>query len=127
MLFSPPASTLEAGLRVFLASVWIFHGLYSKVLDRIPRHRLIVARVLGERFSAAAKLIGGLEIAMGLWILSGIQPIVCASAQTVSLVSMNVLEIWLARDLLISPLGMAVLNAGFLALGWWWALAGARG
>jgi hypothetical protein len=47
----------------------------------------------------------------------------CAAVQTAALVSMNVLEIMLAADLLLSAVGMLVLNAGFIASVWWWATA----
>ncbi len=108
---------------VLIGSVWVFHGLYSKILDRIPRHRLIVARVLGERFARpATKLIGGGEILLGVWVFTGWQPLVCAAVQTAGLVAMNVFEILLAGDLLISAAGMVILNLGFLALVWRWAL-----
>jgi hypothetical protein len=47
----------------------------------------------------------------------------CAAAQTLALVSMNVIEIALAADLLISAVGMLALNAGFLTVIWYWATA----
>ncbi len=110
--------------QILVGSVWIFHGLYSKLLRGIPRHRAIVARVLGERYAdAATKLIGVGEIAIGLWVFSGWQRLPCAALQTVALVSMNVLEIALAADLLISAVGMVALNAGFLSVIWHWATA----
>ena len=42
--------------------------------------------------------------------------------QTAAIVAMNSLEIFLARELLISALGMVILNLGFLSLVWHWAL-----
>jgi DoxX-like family len=108
--------------QVAIGSVWIFHGLYSKLLRRIPRHRAIVARVFGERHAdLATNLIGIGEICLGLWAFTGWQRVACATVQTVALLSMNALEIVLAADLLISALGMLALNAGFVALIWSWA------
>ncbi|MEK0450125.1 MAG: hypothetical protein RL088_2393 [Verrucomicrobiota bacterium] len=108
-----------------IASVWVFHGLYSKILNRIPRHREIVSRVLGERFAGpATKIIGAMEVLMGLWILSGFERTLCAGVQTVGLFVMNALEIRFARDVLISPIGMVVLNLGFVCVIWAWALCG---
>lgn len=111
-------------VQVVIGAVWIFHGLYSKVLRGIPRHRAIVARVLGERYAdVATTLIGVGEIVLGIWVWSAWQPVACATVQTCALVSMNVLEIRRAKDLLISAAGMLVLNAGFLTAVWFWATA----
>ncbi|WP_367872917.1 DoxX-like family protein [Luteolibacter sp. Populi] len=100
--------------------MWVFHGLYSKLLGGIPRHRMIVARVLGEDLAAAATAgVGILEILLGLWVFSHRFPRSCAAVQTLAIVAMNALEISRAPDLLISAPGMVALNAGFLALGWY--------
>lgn len=110
-------------LGIGIASVWVFHGLYSKLLDGIPRHRAIVARVLGAEVAGPATIaVGVLEILLGCWVLSGLRPRVCATAQTIAIVAMNTVEIALARDLLISAPGMVALNAAFLTLVWVWAL-----
>jgi hypothetical protein len=113
-------------LRLFsqagIAVVWIFHGLYSKILDGIPRHRLIVGKILGaKRAGIATKTIGLAEMLLGGWAIIGCHPVWCASVQTAAIFAMNTLEILLARELLISALGMVFLNLGFLSLVWWWA------
>jgi uncharacterized membrane protein YphA (DoxX/SURF4 family) len=109
-------------LAVFIGSVWVFHGLFSKLAGGIPRHRQIVGRILGEGIADQATLmIGILEISLGLWIFSGLQRRACAWVQTLALVSMNFLEILLAKDLLISAAGMVALNLGLIALIWHWA------
>ena len=109
-------------LTILIGSVWVFHGLYSKIYNGIPRHQQIVGRILGEGIADRATLaIGILEISLGLWIFSGLQRRTCALVQTGALVSMNFLEILLARDLLISALGMVALNLGFISLIWFWA------
>ena len=110
-------------LTILIGSVWVFHGLYSKVSNGIPRHRQIVERILGERIADQATfVIGILEVLLGLWIFSGVQRRACALSQTLALVSMNFLEILLARDLLISATGMVALNLGFISLIWYWAV-----
>ncbi len=109
-------------LTILIGSVWVFHGLYSKVSEGIPRHRQIVARILGEGIADRATLaIGILEVLLGLWVFSRIQQRTCALVQTLALVCMNFLEILLARDLLISAPGMVALNLGFISLIWYWA------
>lgn len=110
-------------LTILIGSVWVFHGLFSKLANGIPRHRLIVERILGEPFAnSATTAIGVMEISLGLWAYSRCQRKVCALVQTLAIVSMNFLEILLARDLLISAPGMVALNLVFLTLVWVWAL-----
>ncbi len=50
-------------LTILIGSVWVFHGLFSKVSNGVPRHRQIVGRILGEGIADRATLvIGILEI-----------------------------------------------------------------
>src|SRR4051812_27374600 len=101
-------------LNLAIGGVWIFHGLYSKVLNGIPRHQRIVARVLGQAHAGVAtRLIGAGEVLLGVWAVSDEQPLACAAVQTLALVAMNILEIRFAQDLLISPIGMVLLNGSF--------------
>ena len=120
-LIGPRAQNrLFLALRILIGSVWVFHGLYSKLLDGIPRHRLIVARVLGDDLAViATRAVGIAEILLGLWAFSQRWPRTCAAVQTLAIVTMNTLEIARAPDLLISAPGMVALNLGFLALGWY--------
>ncbi len=105
------------------ASVWGFHGLFSKLLQGIPRHRLIVERVLGSSWAPQATVaIGVGELLMAGWILSGRFPRSCAAAQTVALGAMNLLELRYARDLLLAPWPMVAANLIFLGLAWVLAL-----
>ncbi len=69
----------------------------------------------------ATKTMGLLELLLGAWAIAGWHPMWCASVQTAAIIAMNSLEILLARELLISALGMVALNFGFLCLVWWWA------
>jgi hypothetical protein len=117
-------SSVQGWLGILIGSVWVFHGLYSKILDGIPRHKLIVSRILGDDIGGPATLvIGSMEILLGLWAFSGWQRRACAAVQTLAILSMNSLEIYLANDLLISAIGMLVLNAAFITVIWYWALA----
>ena len=115
--------TLQIISQIVIGSVWVFHGLYSKILNGIPRHRLIVGKILGAANAGlATRAIGLLEVLLGLWALSGWQPVGCAVVQTVAIVAMNTLEISLAAELLLSAVGMVILNLGFLSLVWHWAI-----
>jgi len=118
----------DALLTALIGSVWIFHGLYSKLLGGIPRHRLIVERVLGEEAGAPVTIVvGALEVLLGLWVFTRRKRVACALVQSLAILSMNTLEIVLAKDLLISAAGMVALNLMFLALAWYWALVGGKG
>jgi hypothetical protein len=117
------SQTFETLSQVGIGMVWVFHGFYSKILNGIPRHQLIVGRVLGERLARpATKAIGCLELLLGLWVFSGVARVECAVVQTLAIVGMNTVEIIMAGDLLISAIGMVMLNLGFLAVIWHWAL-----
>jgi len=70
-------------LNYFIATVWIANGLFCKVLNLVPRHQQIVARILGDDYSRLLTLLIGLsEIGMTIWILSGIKTrlngVICA-------------------------------------------------
>jgi hypothetical protein len=64
------------------------------------------------------KLLGVVETAIGVWILSGIAPILCAVAQTALLVTLNTCGLLWARRLIEDPAGMVVKNFAFLVLVW---------
>jgi hypothetical protein len=116
-----------AALRLGTAAVWLVFGLVFKVLDVVPRHRLIVASVLGAGVAGPLTIaIGAAETVMGLWILSRIRPLLCAATQTIAIVSMNTLELVLAKDLLLAPIPMVCANTLFLAAGWYCALDAQR-
>ena len=114
---------LIPALRIGTASVWILFGLVFKVLNVVPRHQIIVATVLGDAVAGPVTLVIGVaETAMGIWILSRWRPRTCALAQTIAIVSMNALELTLAKEHLLAPLMMVCANSVFLAVGWYLAL-----
>ena len=80
-------------LNIIIAAVWLINGLFCKVLSLVPRHRAIVAKILGESHAdVITRLIGFAEIGMTLWIVSGIYPKVNAATQIFIVVLMNILE-----------------------------------
>ena len=88
--------------RTFFAVVWIGNGLFCKVLDMVPRHREIVGRILGHDHAALwTKLIGVAELGMAVWILVGIGSRWSALAQIFTVLLMNIIEFFLAADLLL--------------------------
>jgi len=89
-------------INYFIATVWIVNGLFCKMLGLVPRHRLIVAGILGDDYSKPLTLlIGSLEIGMALWVLSRIKTRLTAVAQMLVIATMNILEFALVPDLLL--------------------------
>lgn len=84
------------------ASVWLLNGFFCKVLNLVPRHEEIVAKILGDDFSRPLTIsIGISEILMAIWIVSGIKTKLNVFAQIVIVMTMNVIELTLALDLLL--------------------------
>lgn len=85
-----------------IAMVWIINGFFCKVLNLVPRHQEIVARILGhEHARIMTLLIGVAEIGMSAWILSGIQKRLNVLTQIFVIAIMNALEFFLVPDLLL--------------------------
>ena len=85
-----------------IATVWIANGLFCKVLNLVPRHEQIVARILGDdHFRLLTILIGLAEIIMAVWILSAYKTKLNAIAQIAVVATMNTLEFILVPDLLL--------------------------
>jgi hypothetical protein len=104
-------------LNYFIAAVWLANGLFCMVLDLVPRHRAIVARILGPVHAMAiTKAIGFAEIGMTIWILSGFQSRLNAIIQILVVATMNILEFALAPDLLLWGRANAIIAALFILL-----------
>jgi hypothetical protein len=94
--------TINSVVTFCIAIVWIANGLFCKVLNLVPRHAEIVARIIGEDYSGPLTvLIGCSEIVMAIWILSGFKSRINALTQIVVVGTMNILEFMLASDLLL--------------------------
>jgi DoxX-like family len=86
----------------FIAFVWMANGLFCKVLNFVPRHEQIVARILGTTHSRPLTIaIGCSEIVMAIWILTRIKTRLNAIAQIIIVATMNTIEFVLAPDLLL--------------------------
>lgn len=85
-----------------ISFVWFSNGFFCKVLNLVPRHQQIVARILGaENAFVFTKIIGVLEIIMGFWVLSNYKSKWNALVQIVVVSTMNILEFILVPDLLL--------------------------
>lgn len=88
--------------RYVLATIWIGNGLFCKVLDLVPRHQLIVARILGAPHARILTImIGVLEVVFAGWIIRGAHWKATAVVQMVVIAVMNVIEFVYASDLLL--------------------------
>ena len=94
--------TIHKILTYFIATVWVANGLFCKVLNLVPRHQEIVARILGNEHSRLLTILIGLsETLMTVWILSGIKTRLNAATQILVIATMNTLEFILVPDLLL--------------------------
>ncbi len=108
---------LKNATTALIVLVWLANGLLCKVLNLVPRHQMIVARILGDDYAPPlTKAIGVSEILMVVWILSGIKPRWCAIFQIAIVAIMNVLEFYLVPDLLLFGHMNIVFATGFIAI-----------
>ncbi len=107
--------------RIAVAAVWLYEGLWCKLLGRQPHQVEVVGAVpvFGERRAAwLLRLIGVVECLLAVWVLSGWRPLYAAAAQTALLVGMNSAGLFWARRVIPDPGGMVVKNFAFLVLAW---------
>lgn len=89
-------------LNYFIAIVWFINGFFCKILNLVPRHQEIVARILNEEYSREITLIiGVLEIFMTIWILSGFKSRLNSITQISIIIVMNIIEFFFSKDLLM--------------------------
>ena len=108
-------------IRVAVAAVWIYEGLWCKLLRGQPHELEVVEAVpyFGPRIGALfLQVLGGVEVTLGVWTLSAIAPLLCAVTQTLLLVTLNTSGLIWARHIIHDPGGMLVKNFAFLALVW---------
>lgn len=108
-------------IRIAVAGVWLYEGLWCKLLRGEPRELEVVKAVprYGERFGVPFLMaLGVTEVVIAIWVLSGFEPLLCALVQTVLLVSLNANGLIWSRHLIDDPRGMVVKNFAFLVLAW---------
>lgn len=107
--------------RVAISLMWLYQGLWCKVLGRTPRHqRVIESAPLFRGGSAHFFLLalGWLETLLSFWVLSGKFSQVAASVQIALLIGMNAGGLLWARKIIPDPAGMVFHNFVFLVLIW---------
>lgn len=102
-----------------LAAVWLYEGLWCKVID--GSQRAIVAEVPllpAPLVTAALVVIGLAETALAGWVLTGRHARAAAVTQTVLLVAFNAGGLLFAGEHITDPGRMLTANAALLALAW---------
>jgi DoxX-like family len=108
-------------IHVSVAAVWLYEGLWCKLLQGEPHQVQVVEAVprfgprLGKLF---LMLLGVVETGIALWVLSGVSPFFCALVQTGLLVALNSAGLLWARGVIHDPAGMVIKNFAFLVLVW---------
>lgn len=89
-------------LTYFIVTVWLVNGLFCKVLNIVPRHEQIVAKILGNGHSRPLTILIGLaEIVMAIWVLTKFKSKLNAIAQMTVVATMNIIEFIVVPDLLL--------------------------
>jgi hypothetical protein len=107
--------------QVAVAAVWLYEGLWCKLLRGVPLQVDVVEAVpfFGKQSGAwVLQAIGVVECGLAVWVLGGWHPILAAAAQTGLLVAMNLGGLLWARRIIPDPAGMIVKNFAFLVLAW---------
>jgi uncharacterized membrane protein YphA (DoxX/SURF4 family) len=108
-------------IRFSVALVWLYEGLWCKVLGRLPHQEAIVSDVPffgSSRSHAFLVVLGWAELALGVWVLTGRLAWAAAMTQTIALVSMNTVGLLFARKHINDPAGMLCKNLALLVLAW---------
>ncbi len=108
-------------IRTAVAAVWLYEGLWCKLLRGQPHEFEVVRSVpyFGARIGTAFLLaLGVVEVGIAAWTLSATAPVACAITQTLLLIALNGNGLLWARRLLLDPAGMIIKNFAFLVLVW---------
>ncbi len=106
-------------LRGAIALVWLYQGLWHKLLVVDERHRRIVAQALGERLGPLALAgIGMMETLIALAVLFLFLPMPVAWLQILLLAGMNTAGLLSAAKDIPDPAGMVTMNLVFAIAVW---------
>ena len=94
-------------LRVSVAAVWIYEGLWCKLMGRVASQKEVVGAVpkFGGWAGPFLMVLGVVELALGIWVLTGWMAAWCAVVQTVLLITLNTNGLLWARKMIHDPGG----------------------
>lgn len=104
-----------------MAIVWLYQGLWCKLLSGCPDHAAIVRSLpppLGTHAGVVLAAIGAAEVAIAIWMLAGRRPRAAAIAQTLLLAAMNGGGLIWGRASMADPAATVLSNLVLLALVW---------
>jgi hypothetical protein len=104
-----------------VAGVWLYHGLWCKLLGQCPEQLDVVAAVPWLRGKLAKPIllgIGVIETVLAVWVVSGRRPRSAAALGTALVAGMNAGGLTFGRRHIPAPKTMIAENAGFVALAW---------
>ena len=104
--------------KIAVAAIWLYQGLWCKLLRHSPHQAGIVAGVPGLNPNLALPTIGAAEFALAVWVLSGRRGRLAAVVQTMLLAAMNGAGLLWAGRMIADPAGMLLQNLAFLCLAW---------
>jgi hypothetical protein len=107
--------------RLVIALVWLYEGLWCKLLSGCPSHRAIVRSLPPPLASFADALliaVGATEVALACWILSGWKARAAFWAQALLLGLMNGGGLVWGRAAIPDPASVLINNAVLLVLAW---------
>lgn len=116
------AGTIVA--RIAIALVWLYNGLWAKLLAGSAHHASVVHAVPGlggDAGGATMAAIGAVETLFAVWVLTGWRPRAAAIAQTALLAGVNTGGLLWAREEIPDPVNMIVQNIVFVTLIWFLA------
>jgi uncharacterized membrane protein YphA (DoxX/SURF4 family) len=107
---------LLIALRLSIAAIWLYEGLWLKILHPSPHELAVVEAVPFGKLSPAQvlALIGAGETLMGLGVLSGLYPRFLAWFQGSVLVLMNGIGIAFSHGAIADPVGLVLKNLPLL-------------
>ena len=107
-------------VRIAVALLWLYEGVWCKVLDHEPRQAQAVGTVGASEGTTKLlfKLLGWVELVIALWVLSNVAPGLCAAVQTTLLVVLTSGALIFARKVIHDPAGVVFKNIVFVTLIW---------
>lgn len=108
-------------IRLSIALVWLYEGLWCKVLRGVPHHAAVIEAVpfiRSEGGHITLIALGLLECGIGLWVLYGRWMRLAAIVQTALLIAMNTGGLIWAWHVIPDPGGMVFQNFAFVLLIW---------
>lgn len=106
------SAKLIFAIRVVLAAVWFYNGLWLKVIAVDPHHLEIVSSIASGGIDPLTlmRMIGGCETLLAIGILSGLFHRFVNYFQIAIVLAMNIIGIMFGGDTIPNPAGLIISN-----------------